>query len=187
MHFSGSSTAHAAIEAGLLVFPPIGQTFPGRGSAPLAFVVDSRGAGTNLTLRRLIVTGLAAAAHDAPTFDVIAGVAKAGTSWAAWLAWEGQWPCANVLTEGPRASGLQRQIEGGVAGARVLLVDNCIRSGESMRKAVAIVRHAGGQPVAALSIVRTGKPDVGVPVLAVWELGELIAAAQGRVVERKRP
>lgn len=171
----------AAVQAGLLVFPPNGGTFPGRGVEPLRFLVDSRGAGANLPLRAMIVEGLCAAAAKSPAFDVVGGVAKAGTIWAAWLAWMEAKPLATVILDGPRSSGLQRQVEGDVAGKRVLLVDNWIRSGVSIDKAADIVAKAGGDPVGVVAIARTGAPPIGLPLQAVWDVEELLAAAGGRV------
>lgn len=167
-----------AIKAGLLVFAPPGTGFPGRGADSLPFLIDSRGAGTKLELRELVVKGLAAEAAACTPFDVIAGVAKAGTPWGAWLAWAKRLPFANVLLDGPRGSGLQREVEGDVGGRRVALVDNWVRSGASIRQAAEVVKRAGGTPVAVLAIVKTGEPNVGLPVRAIWEIGELLGAAR---------
>ena len=170
--------ADLVIEAGLLVLPLKGAAFPGRGAEPLPYLVDSRGAGTNLELRRAVVNALHRQVGACAAHDVIAGVSRGGTTWGAWLAWLDNKPYAGVLLDGPRTSGLQREVEGDVQGKRVLLVDNWIRSGESIRKAVEVVRRAGGIPVGVVSIVRTGQPDVGVPVHAAWQISDLVASAE---------
>lgn len=171
----------AAVKAGLLVFPLNGGAFPGREVEPLPFVIDSRGAGANLPLRVMIVDGLRAAAAKSPAFDVVGGISKAGTIWAAWLAWMEEKPFATVMMDGPRSSGLQREVEGDVAGKRVLLVDNWVRSGASIRRAADIVSKAGGDPVAVIAIAKTGTPPIGLPLHVVWDVEELLAAAGGRV------
>ncbi|MFN3325582.1 MAG: hypothetical protein ACK5AZ_18965 [Bryobacteraceae bacterium] len=177
----------AAVRSGLLVFPPAGGAFPGRRGDALPFLIDSRGAGANLRLRRTIVRGLGALASAAPEFNVIGGISKAGTIWAAWLAWAESRPYATVHLDSPRTSGLQRSVEGEVAGKRILLVDNWVRSGESVRSAVDVAIQAGAIPIGALAIVATGEPDVGVPLQAVWDVGQLLAAAQhARAKENRR-
>jgi orotate phosphoribosyltransferase len=179
-------SARAAVQAGLLLFPPGGSAFPGRTGVPLPFLIDSRGAGTNLPLRRTIVRGLRGLAATAADFDVIGGVSKAGTIWAAWLAWAEQRPYATVHLDGPRRSGLQRAVEGDVRGKRILLVDNWVRSGESVRRAAEVAAEAGAVPVGAIAIVATGDPAVGIPLQAVWEVGQLVRAAEQAGLREER-
>jgi orotate phosphoribosyltransferase len=169
--------AQLAVHYGLLRFAPPDKPFPGRNGVAKPFVVDTRGAGVHLPLRTLVVERLNAQAMASPAFDVVAGLAKSGTVWAAWLAWHMDKPFANVLLDGPRASGLQRQVEGEVAGKRVLLIDNWVRSGTSIRQAFDIIKMAGGHPVAALAIVRRATLDLGLPFFAAWDLAELLEAA----------
>ena len=166
-----------AIDAGLLVFPPGGSSFPARQNRPLPFLIDSRGAGTNLALRKLIVDELTAKLSNVTDFDVIAAIAKAGTIWAAWLAWVANSPYATVHIGGPRSSGLQRAVEGDINCKRVLLIDNWIRSGASMVKAVDVVTQAGATPIGALTIVTDGVADLEIPLNAVWHIDELLATA----------
>jgi orotate phosphoribosyltransferase len=168
----------AAVDAGLLVLAPAGTCFPARDNRPLPFIIDSRGAGTNLSLRAMIVDGLTSCLPDLPAFDVIAGMSKAGTTWAAWLAWSQNQPYATVHLDGPRNSGLQRSVEGDVSGKRVLLIDNWFRRGASVEKAVEIMKRAGATPVAALAIVTDGEAEVdGVALAAVWHIDQLLDAA----------
>lgn len=170
-------TPRAAIDAGLLVFAPEGTCFPARGNRSLPFLINSRGAGTNLPLRRMIVDGLSACLPTLPEFDVIGGISKAGTVWAAWLAWAGHRPYATVHLDAPRSSGLQRVVEGEVAGRRMLLVDNWIRSGSSLAKAVEVVKQVGAIPIGALAIATDGVAEVGIPLKAIWHIDELLSAA----------
>lgn len=168
----------AAVDAGLLVLAPAGTRFPARNNRPLPFVIDSRGAGANLPLRTMIVDGLTSCLPGLPPFDVIAGLSKAGVVWAAWLSWLQNQPYATVHLDGPRNSGLQRSVEGDVSGKRVLLIDNWLRTGASVEKAVEIVKRAGATPVGALAIVTDGEAEVdGVALAAVWHIDQLLDAA----------
>ena len=166
------------VSQGLLRFPPAGTTFPGRRGGGKDYVLDTRGAGTNLELRRLIVSALQTQAESCPPFHVVVGLAKSGTTWAAWLAWAMEIPFANVLLDGKRTSGLQREVEGDVAGKRILLIDNWTNSGDSIRKASEVVKRAGGTPVAALTIARNSDLDLGLPFRSVWEIEDLLAVAE---------
>jgi orotate phosphoribosyltransferase len=172
--------ANRAIELGLLKFPPPGTVFPSRGSGNTgkAYVIDARGAGSCPELRRIIVEALLEHAAGLPTFDIFAGISKSGTVWAAWCAWAAGYPFANVLLDGPRASGLQREVEGDVTAKRVLLVDNWVRSGDSIAKAADVVTRAGGIPVAALTVVRNGNVNLALPLASAWAIAELLDAAQ---------
>jgi orotate phosphoribosyltransferase len=177
----------AVIQAGLLVFPPKGNGFPPRNGRPLPFLIDSRGAGTDIPLRNMVVEGLRVRLQDMPQFDVIGGISKAGTIWAAWLAWVEQRPYATVILDPPRQSGLQRAVEGEVAGKRVLLIDNWVRSGASVVKAIDVVTQAGGVAVGALAIVTDGMAAAGVPLQAIWHIDELLCAADKAGKGRARP
>lgn len=165
-----------AIDLGLIRFAPPGRPFPGRGGNPKPYVVDTRGAGSNVGLRDLIVDQMRAARAAFPDHDVVAGIAKSGTIWAAWLAWAEGLPFANVLLDGPRASGLQREVEGDVRGRRVLLIDNWARSGRSLREGIDVVDRAGGRAIGVLTVVRDQPVDLGIPHLGAWELKDLLTA-----------
>src|SRR5687767_6986062 len=110
------SRTQEALRHGLLLFPPAGESFASRGSEKKLFVIDARGAGVKLALRKLIVEGMRERLSNFNSFDVVGGLAKSGTMWGAWLSWTCELPFANVLLDGPRASGLQREVEGDVAG-----------------------------------------------------------------------
>ena len=162
---------------GLLRFPLAGKTFPSRSGSVKNYVLDTRGAGANLELRRLIVNALQTRAESCSPFHVIAGVAKSGITWAAWLAWEMEIPYATVLDE-RRTSGLQREVEGDITDKHVLLIDNWARSGDSIRKVSEAVKRAGGTPVAALTIARNSDLDLGLPFRSVFEIEDLLAVAE---------
>ncbi|MFA6116363.1 MAG: phosphoribosyltransferase family protein [Sphingomonas sp.] len=168
---------HELVQRGLLRFPPSGTSFPGREGRPKRYVIDTRGAGADPELRGLIVDRLAEIATMGEAFDVIAGVAKSGTCWAAWLAWKNRVPFANILLDGARGTGLQRDVEGEVAGMRVLLIDNWARSGSSLIRAAEIAARAGAVTVGALTITRNEVIALGFPHRVAWELGELLEAA----------
>lgn len=173
-----NTTQDQAINLGLLKFPPPGEFFPGRGGASKHFVIDTRGAGTILPLRRLIVDEMQAIFRALPPFDVLAGIAKSGTVWAAWVAWANDLPFANVLLDGPRSSGLQREVEGDISGRRVLLVDNWMRSGDSFVRAKEVVLRSGGRPVGGITIVRFSEKEIGLPMESIWELKDLLLIAK---------
>lgn len=182
-----SQPASRAVQLGLLRIAPVGTLFPGRaGGVGTPVIADVRGALSQVQLRRLIVNGLVGALLNTfPDADIIAGIAKAGVPWAALLAWRTRKPAAVVNLDGPRASGLQRQVEGEVDGRRVVLVDNLIRSGASLEAAANVVTAAGGQVVGALTVVGNPGVRLGFPILSLWSLRELLESsyAAGQIDE----
>lgn len=173
-----ASSAHEAIRLGLLLFAKPGEMFETRCGGRRGFLTDIRGAGANLPLRELIVGRLLSGLSSLPEHDALAGVVRAGTTWACWLAWEKGLPLANILVNGPRETGLKRDVEGDISGQRVILVDNWIKSGASVKTAAEAVRRAGGTVVGVLTIVKEGDPQVGVPIHSAWDLEELLGAAR---------
>lgn len=170
--------ASMAVRLGLLKFPAPGMTFPGRAAGkPKNYVIDTRGAGMNLKLRELIVSMLMNEFTRLPKFDVLGGISKSGTVWAAWMAWMSHLPFANVLLDGKRESGLQREVEGDVCGLRILLVDNWTRTGNSIRQAADVVGRAGGVAVAAITVVRHSDIELPFPLNSPWTISELLDAA----------
>jgi len=142
------------------------------------FQQPARGAGTNLPLRRLIVNEMKNRIGTFGSFDSIAGIAKSGTVWGAWLAWDLNLPFMNVLLEGPRSSGLNREVEGDAQGKRVILVDNWIRTGESIDKAIKTIHNAGAVVTAILVVTRRPEISFQMPTFSVWELTELVKASK---------
>jgi orotate phosphoribosyltransferase len=140
-----------AVRHGLIKFSAQ-QSFANRNRpGGRSFLVDSRGSGTNLTLRRMIVNALTESMFNLPECDVLGGVANSGTQWAAILSYKLNIPFANILKE-PRKSGMKRQIEGDIYGKKVVLVDDWMNTGGSILKAVETVKAHGGVPVGMLLI-----------------------------------
>ena len=174
-----SASARAAVILNLLRFAPPGCDFPGRNGAPgIPVLADVRGALSNGLLRNLIVQGLGGIlATDFVEAEIVAGVAKAGICWAAMLADRAAMPAAVVNLDGPRASGLQREVEGDVAGRRVLLIDNLIVRGGSLQQAARVVAGAGGKVIGALTVIADPGARLDFEIRYLWTQRELIDAA----------
>ncbi len=77
-------------------------------------------------------------------FDVVAGTATAGISWAAFIADRIQKPMAYIRSK-PKGYGAGKQIEGpDVDGKKVVVIEDLISTGGSVIKAVEAVRNEGG-------------------------------------------
>jgi orotate phosphoribosyltransferase len=174
-----SPTARTAVRLGLLRFAPPGQSFPGRrGADGISVLADVRGALANTPLRALILDEMAAILlADFAAVEALAGVAKAGIAWAAMLAERSGLPAAVVSLDGPRASGLQREVEGDIAGRRVVLVDNLIGLGGSLDHAASIVTAAGGVVIGGLTVLADPGARLAFPIRSLWTQRELIDAA----------
>jgi orotate phosphoribosyltransferase len=174
-----NASANAAVRLNLLRFAAPGTLFPGRNGAPGSSVLaDIRGALSNVALRTIILEQLGAVlAENFANADVVAGVAKAGISWASMLADRAAVSAAVVNLDGPRASGLRREVEGDVTGRRVVLIDNLIALGGSLRRAAGIVSGAGGSVVGALTIVADPGAPLEFAVHSLWTQRELVDAA----------
>lgn len=169
-----------AVHQGLLKFAVTGEKFPGRnGKSGNTYLLNLRGAISNVPLRGLIVGELLAACKTwHPEVEVIAGVSKAGVPWASMLALTRNCPAAVIHLDGPRASGLQRQVEGDVQGKRCIVVDNVLRSGESICRAIRIAEVAGAHVVGALTIACQGAPPaLPVRTTSIWTSEKLLESA----------
>ncbi len=169
-----------AARLGLIKFPTK-ESFKNRqpsNDGSKNFLIDSRGAGTNIELRNMIINALTEGFYHLPECDIIGGVANSGSHWAATLAYKLNMPFANILKE-PRKSGMKRQIEGDIYGKRLLLVDNWMNTGDSLRKATEIVKKSGGISVGLLCIA--GKEpilyDMGLPYAFAFSTQLLLEAA----------
>jgi len=171
-----NETAIRAVHLGLLRLAPQDSPFPGRKGNEKPYIIDARGAGTNIKLRLLIVSLLSDLLQTYEPFDVIGGVSKSGVTWGSWLAWDKRAAYATVLPDGPRTSGLQRSVEGDVRGKRVVLVDNWVRTGESLSQAIEQVSIAGGEVVGAVAIARHEASSVGFKLSTIWTDSELLEA-----------
>jgi len=77
-------------------------------------------------------------------FDVIGGTATAAIPWAAFLAYELEFPMVYIRPQ-KKEHGAGKQIEGELkAGSRVLIVEDLISTGGSSVKAAEAVRGEGG-------------------------------------------
>ena len=120
-------------------------------------------------------------------FDVIAGIETGGIPHSAALAYRMGRPSVFVRKQ-PKEHGTKRRVEGGgVAGKRVLLIEDTITTGGSSLSGVAALRDEGANVVACLVIFSYGFPqavdafaEVGVPLTALTTLETVIAAAQRR-------
>jgi orotate phosphoribosyltransferase len=146
-------------------------------------LVDSRGAGSNLRLRNVVVAALAEKFLPLDDVTTVVGLAKSGMTWGAWLAQSTGLPYATVLLDGPRPGGLQREIEGDVHGRRVALVDNWVSSGESLQQASSVVERHGGHVSAAIAVCGRVSSNLPFPVLLAFRLPHLLtAAAEGQLI-----
>ncbi len=173
-----NTSATAAVALGILRFPKVGEVFESRKGRVKTFILDARGAGVNLPLRAIVISRMRAIRKMFPRSVVVGGIAKSGIMWGAWLAWEESLPYATVLLDGPRKSGIRREVEGDVANRNVLLVDNWMRSGDSIRKATDVVRRNGGKAIGAIVITNLPTVRIDLPFKAVWSGTNLMRAAR---------
>lgn len=141
-------------------------------------IVDARGALGCPPLRTLVLAELERHLAEIPRLEVLAGIANSGTPWAAVLAERTGLAFTNVLIDGPRRSGLSRQLEPdhNLTGKRAVLVDNWINNGGSLARAAALLHQAGSQVVGVLTVSqarRTHHHDLAVHVALPLE--QLIA------------
>lgn len=151
-----SGFVEAAVALGVLrVAQPLGARFPGRdGASGMPYIADVRGAPANLDLRRLIVGEMVNRfREDFENAEMVVGLAKAGIAWGMLLAWELKLPAGVVHLDGPRKSGLQRQVEGSVAGRQIVLIDNLTKSHSSLIAAAQLVEAEGGVVAGAMTVV----------------------------------
>ena len=148
--------AKSAVAMGIIhVSQPAGSRFPGRNGVPgMPYIFNVRGAPASLKLRKLIVDELVFRfRQNFENAEMIVGLSKAGTIWGGFLAWELKLP-VGVVHDKPRDSGLQRQVEGSVAGRRIILIDNLIDSQRSLVDAARITESAGGKIDGAMAVIR---------------------------------
>ena len=89
---------------------------------------------------------------DTENTDVIAGVATAGISWAAFIAEKLGKPMAYVRSK-PKGHGVGRQIEGAeTAGKRVAVIEDLISTGGSSINAAEVLRNSGAESVEVKAI-----------------------------------
>ena len=114
---------------------------------------DNRLLIANVAARAVVSDAFAAIAGEA---TVIAGTATAGIPWAAWVAERTQLPMAYVRS-GAKTHGRGRQVEGAtIAGARVLLLEDTVSTGESAVTAIEALYTEGAASVTCACIFTYG-------------------------------
>jgi orotate phosphoribosyltransferase len=107
----------------------------------------------DVAARRVVAAAFAGACGNA---EIVAGTATAGIPWAAWAAEALGLPMAYVRGAA-KGHGRGRQVEGaGVAGRRVVLLEDTISTGESSLAAAAALRAEGAQLLACVCIFTWG-------------------------------
>ena len=143
-----------------------------------------------IDLRRVLLSGQAAplagrvmlAATADLSYDAVGGLTLGADPVAAAMlhaaADQGRTLDAFVVRKAEKAHGLQRRIEGpGVAGRRVLAVEDTSTTGASVLTAVEALREAGADVVGVAVLVERGARDrvsqAGLPFRAVYDAGDL--------------
>jgi orotate phosphoribosyltransferase len=171
----GRELAPALANAGILKQSP-------RAVDGAEVVVDTRGLGTRPHLEALIAATIATNAVDAGA-TLLGGVANSGTAWAASAARAAGLPHCNVLVDGPRTKGLGRHVEpDDIAGHRMVLIDNWLSTGGSLRTARRIVESLGATVCGAIVVsAATEVIDLdGLHVAVLWPRDLLQAAIHTR-------
>jgi orotate phosphoribosyltransferase len=143
-----------------------------------------------IDLRRVLLSGRAAplagrvmlAATADLGYDAVGGLTLGADPVAAAMlhaaAAQGRILDAFVVRKAEKAHGLQRRIEGpGVAGRRVLAVEDTSTTGASVLTAVDALREAGAHVVGVAVLVERGArgrvSERGLPFRAVYDVGDL--------------
>jgi orotate phosphoribosyltransferase len=107
----------------------------------------------DVAARRMVATAFTAHCGEA---EVLAGPATGGIAWAAWAAEALGLPMAYVRGAA-KGHGRGQQIEGaGVAGRRVVLLEDTVSTGESVLAAAAALRAEGAQVLRCVCIFTWG-------------------------------
>ena len=100
-----------------------------------------------------------------------------------------------IIRKQPKAPGKQQQVEGPILkeGTSVVIIDDVISAGTSVRESVQLIRAAGAEPAAVLialdrmeksgtateigdkSAVQAVEQEFGLPVIAIANLADLMA------------
>ncbi|MCX7764039.1 MAG: phosphoribosyltransferase family protein [Bacteroidia bacterium] len=86
-----------------------------------------------------------------PSFKAVVGVATGGIAWAAWLGEALELPVGYVRAQ-PKSHGLGRQVEGLSEPVPVLLIEDLISTGESLRRAAFSLQAEGFPVIAAAAL-----------------------------------
>ena len=180
MNANENNLALTAVRLGLLCIASEGQPFPGRnGGPPGEAIFDSRGAPAAPLLRTVVLGALMVELARFPEDAVIAGLRSSGLVFGAQLAAFSSRPFVTVWPDSNRQSGLQRAVEGDVSGKPVVLFDNALATGDSLRLAAARVTESGGKVAGALMIGAYREPPAfSFPVIRLFTISQLLHAAQ---------
>jgi orotate phosphoribosyltransferase len=179
MNIERKDAARIAVQNDLLVISAAKARFPGRkGSEGVDVIVDVRSSAANLPLRTFLLGSLQQELLRFKPDSLIAGISRGGVMLGAQLALIAGRGYATVLPEGPRPSGLQRAVEGKVRDKTVILFDNVVSTGGSVKDAVAQIERAGGAVEAAIVIANYGPvPRFDFPFVSLFSVRELVNAA----------
>lgn len=97
--------------------------------------------------------------RSVPDFKAVLGVATGGIAWAAWLGEELSLPVGYVRPQ-PKSHGLARQVEGLLDPTAVLLVEDLISTGDSLRRAANALQAEGYPIIAAAALWSYELPDI---------------------------
>ena len=119
-----------------------------------------------------------------PDAECLAGVATAGIAWGAMVADQLKLPYIYVRPK-PKEHGLGNQIEGScTAGQKVVVIEDLISTGKSSLQVVDVLRKAGVEVVAMVSIFNYGFEvaskafeNAGVPYISLSDYKTLISLA----------
>ena len=119
-----------------------------------------------------------------PDAECLAGVATAGIAWGAMVADQLKLPYIYVRPK-PKVHGLGNQIEGSyTAGQKVVVIEDLISTGKSSLQVVDVLRKAGVEVVAMVSIFNYGFEvaskafeNAGVPYISLSDYKTLISLA----------
>src|SRR6185503_13661640 len=135
----------------------------------------------DVAARRAITAAFTAHCEGA---ELLAGPATGGIPWAAWVAETLSLPMAYVRGAA-KGHGRGRQIEGaGVAGRRVVLLEDTVSTGESVLAAAAALRAEGAELVRCVCIFTWGWQataaafaNAALPLVSLTALPELLDVA----------
>lgn len=127
----------------------------------------------------LLQTGTALAALLPADVEVVAGLELGGVPFALAISWVTGLPVV-LVRKAPKPYGTRGQVEGAVlAGRRVAMVDDVVRSGRQVLVAAEALAAAGGRPNTALAVL--SRPGGARELLAGH--GIALASALGDVPE----
>lgn len=171
----------AVLDAGAIVPGPIfgkdGFISPSNPSAKIAL--------NSAEFLQLLPRAVKKLIPDASGIDMVCGIETSGIPVAALVAYALKKPFAYVRKK-PKPYGRGLAIQGGVAGKRVLLVDDLIFYGETKDDALAKIRQAQGAVVGMFVIVRMDPQSSAwaaknrITLLSLFDRDEIYAAAVAR-------